>query len=60
MPNPIDFLTLLFVIAAGIQAGLIGFFGLNLAEVIFGSYVTLAYEVVGVSAVWQLLRQKFR
>jgi uncharacterized membrane protein YuzA (DUF378 family) len=60
MPNPIDFLTLLFVIAAGLQVGLIGFFGLNLAEIIFGSYVTLAYEVAGVSAIWQLLRQKFR
>ena len=60
MPNPIDFLTLLFVIAAGLQVGLVGFFGLNLAEIIFGSHVTLAYEVAGVSAVWQLLRQKFR
>ncbi len=60
MPNPIDLLTLLFVIAAGLQLGLVGFFGLNLAEAVFGAHVTLAYEVVGVSAVWQLLRQRFR
>jgi uncharacterized membrane protein YuzA (DUF378 family) len=60
MPNPIDLITLILVIAAGLQLGLLGFFGINVAEMIFGPYVTLAYEVVGVSAVWQLLRQKFR
>ena len=60
MLSPIDFFTLVFVIAAGLQLGLVGFFGVNLAEAIFGAYVTLAYEVVGVSAIWQLFRQKFR
>jgi uncharacterized membrane protein YuzA (DUF378 family) len=60
MPNPIDLITLLLIIAAGLQLGLLGFFGLNVAELVFGAHVTLAYEAVGVSAVWQLLRQKFR
>jgi len=59
MPNPIDFSTLLLIIAAGLQLGLLGFFGFNVAEHIFGSYVTLAYEIIGASALWQLFRQKF-
>jgi uncharacterized membrane protein YuzA (DUF378 family) len=59
MPNPIDLVTLLLILAAGLQVGIIGFFGVNFAEMLFGSHIVLIYEIVGVSAVWQLLRQKF-
>ena len=60
MPNPIDFLTLVAIIGAGLQLGVIGFFGLNVAEAVFGSHATVAYEVAGASAAWQIFRQKFR
>ncbi len=59
MPNPIDFITLVLIIVAGLHIGIIGFFEINLAEMTFGSHVALIYEIVGVSAIWQLLRQKF-
>jgi uncharacterized membrane protein YuzA (DUF378 family) len=59
MPNPIDLITLVLIIAAGLLVGIVGFFGVNLAEAMFGSHISLIYEIVGVSAIWQLLRQRF-
>ncbi len=59
MPNPIDFLTLLCVLAAGLHVGLLGFFGINSAEWMFGASAVTAYQVVGASTVWQLLRQRY-
>jgi uncharacterized membrane protein YuzA (DUF378 family) len=55
----IDFSTLVLIVAAGIQLGLLGFFGWDAAAAIFGSYVKLAYMLVGASAIWQLFRQRF-
>jgi uncharacterized membrane protein YuzA (DUF378 family) len=55
----IDFPTLVLIIAAGIQLGLLGFFGWDAAAAIFGSYAKLAYMVIGASAIWQLFRQRF-
>lgn len=60
MPNPIDFITLLCVLAAGVQVGVLGFFGFNAAEWLFGGQTILAYQIVGGSTVWQLLRQRYR
>jgi uncharacterized membrane protein YuzA (DUF378 family) len=59
MPNPIDLLTLLCVLAAGVQVGLLGFFGFNAAEWAFGTQSALAYQIAGASTVWQLLRQRY-
>jgi len=56
----IDFLTLIFVIIGGLNSGLLGFFGYDAAAAVFGPHVKIAYMVVGVSAVWQLFRQRFR
>jgi uncharacterized membrane protein YuzA (DUF378 family) len=56
---PIDFLTLILILAAGIELGLIGFFGFSFLTRLFGSGYTVAYDVIGVSAVWQLTRQRF-
>jgi len=55
----IDFPSLVLIIAAGLDLGALGFFEYDPAAAIFGSHVRIAYMVVGVSAVWQLLRQKF-
>lgn len=60
MTNPIDFLTLAAIIAAGLHMGLVAFFGVNVPEAVLGSHATIAYELMGVSAVWQMLRQRFR
>ncbi len=55
----LDFPTLVLIIAAGLQAGLQAFFGLNAAAALFGVHANLVLCLMGVSAVWQLLRQRF-
>lgn len=54
----IDFPTLLLIIGAGLDLGLAGAFGWNPAMKYFGSHINIAYEIVGFSAAWQLLRQR--
>jgi uncharacterized membrane protein YuzA (DUF378 family) len=55
----IDFSTLVLIIASGLNLGVLGFFGYNTAAAAFGPHIQIAYMVVGISAVWQLLRQRF-
>ncbi|MFZ2068551.1 MAG: hypothetical protein WAV27_21475 [Xanthobacteraceae bacterium] len=55
----LDFSTLVLVIAAGLQAGLQAAFGLNAAAALFGAHANVVLCLMGVSAVWQLLRQRF-
>jgi uncharacterized membrane protein YuzA (DUF378 family) len=55
----IDFPTLVLIIGAGLQLGLLGFFGWDVAGALFGAYTKIAYMLVGLSAVWQLRRQRF-
>jgi uncharacterized membrane protein YuzA (DUF378 family) len=55
----IDFLTLILILAAGVELGLIGLFGFSFLTWLFGSWHTAAYDVVGVSAIWQISRQRF-
>ena len=55
----IDFPTLVLVIAAGLQLGLLGFFEWDAAAALFGSYTRTLYMIIGLSAVWQLCRQRF-
>lgn len=55
----LDFPTLILIIAAGLQLGLQGFFGIDAAAMIFGAYKTIVFEIVGVSAIWQMFRQRF-
>jgi uncharacterized membrane protein YuzA (DUF378 family) len=54
-----DFTSLSLIIAAGLQLGLVGFFGWDAAGAILGSYAKATYMIVGASALWQLSRQKF-
>jgi uncharacterized membrane protein YuzA (DUF378 family) len=55
----LDFPSLVLVIAAGIQLGLLSLFGWDAAGTIFGSYAPIVFEIMGLSAIWQLLRQRF-
>jgi uncharacterized membrane protein YuzA (DUF378 family) len=56
---PVDFLSLILILVAGIELGLIGFFGFSVLTRLFGSWHLVAYDVIGVSAVWQIMRQRF-
>ena len=55
----IDFPTLVLIIVGGLDLGVLGFFGYDAAAAAFGPNVRFAYMAVGVSAVWQLMRQRF-
>jgi hypothetical protein len=55
---PIDFLSLVLILVAGIELGLIGLFGFSVLAWLFGSWRPFVYDAVGVSAVWQILRQR--
>jgi uncharacterized membrane protein YuzA (DUF378 family) len=53
-----DFSSLALIIAGGFKLGLLGLFGWDAAAAIFGGHTKAAYSAVGISAVWQLLRQR--
>jgi uncharacterized membrane protein YuzA (DUF378 family) len=55
---PIDFLSLILILTAGIELGLIGLFGFSVLTWLFGRWHSIAYDAVGVSAVWQIMRQR--
>jgi uncharacterized membrane protein YuzA (DUF378 family) len=55
----VDFPTLVLIIAAGFQIGFQAFFGVNAAETIFGGYAKIIFMLMGLSAIWQLFRQRF-
>ena len=55
---PFDFFSLILILAAGIELGLIGFFGFSFLTWLFGRWHFVAYDVIGVSAVWQISRQR--
>jgi len=55
---PIDLLTLVLILIAGIELGLIGFFGFSLFGWLFGSWKPIAYDAAGIAALWQLFRQR--
>jgi uncharacterized membrane protein YuzA (DUF378 family) len=55
----LDFISLILILVAGIELGLIGFFGFSVLTWLFGSRYTVAYDVIGVSAVWQAMRQRY-
>jgi uncharacterized membrane protein YuzA (DUF378 family) len=55
----IDLPTLVIVIAAGLDIGLLGFFNFDAARWLFGRYATYAFMIVGMSAIWQLTRQRY-
>jgi uncharacterized membrane protein YuzA (DUF378 family) len=55
----LDFPSLILIIAAGLHLGLLGLFGWDAAAAVFGAYTKAAFIAVGMSAVWQLFRQRF-
>jgi uncharacterized membrane protein YuzA (DUF378 family) len=54
-----DFPSLLLIIAAGIQIGLQAFFGWDVAGGLLGDHARIVFQLMGVSAIWQLCRQRF-
>lgn len=53
--NAIDWLALVLIIVGGVNWGLVGFFGFNLVDAIFGEMSVLSrivYGLVGLSAVY--------
>jgi uncharacterized membrane protein YuzA (DUF378 family) len=55
---PIDLLTLILLLLAGFELGLIGFFGFSLLTWVFGDGHRFAYDAIGLAAIWQLSRQR--
>jgi uncharacterized protein len=54
----LDIITLILVIIGAINWGLVGLFGWNLVEAIFGGapvLVRIIYILVGLSGLWQLM-----
>ena len=55
--NALDWIALILVIIGGIVWGLIGFFGYNLVDAIFGTMSTTArviYAIVGIAALYSI------
>ncbi len=55
----IDFPTLVLIIAAGFQVGLLAVSGVDATRAIFGSYSNIVFALMGLSSIWQLFRQRF-
>ena len=55
----VDFRMLMLIIIGGLDLGVLGFFGFDVATAVFGPHARVAYMAVVISAVWQLLRQRF-
>jgi uncharacterized protein len=56
--NPLNLITLIFVIVGGLNWGLVGLFNFDLVATLFGDGSILArlvYILVGLSALWQLV-----
>lgn len=53
--NAIDWVVVALVIVGGINWGLVGFFGFNLVEAIFGTDISpVIYSLVGLSALYMV------
>jgi uncharacterized membrane protein YuzA (DUF378 family) len=54
----VDFPTLALLILTGLNVGVLAISGYNAADAMFGSYSHVIYALVGLSALWQLGRQR--
>jgi len=59
--NFIDYVAMIFVFVGALNWGLVGFFKFNLVTAIFGAttLTTIVYDIVGVAAVYLLIRCLF-
>ena len=55
----IDYPSMMLIILGGIHLGLLGMFGVNIAERFLDGYANLAYDLTGLAAIWQLTRQRY-
>lgn len=59
-PQPlIDRPTLILVLYAGIDVGLIGAFDFDILHWVTGKWLPVAQCVIGLASVWQVLRQRW-
>jgi uncharacterized membrane protein YuzA (DUF378 family) len=47
------------ILAAGFELGSEGALGFSLFDWVFGAHQLLAYDLIGLAALWQLVRQRF-
>jgi uncharacterized membrane protein YuzA (DUF378 family) len=55
----LDFLTLVIILSASVDMGVFGISGFDPLGQLLGTHLRIAYVVVGISALWQLRRQRF-
>jgi uncharacterized membrane protein YuzA (DUF378 family) len=55
----IDHPSMILIILAGMNLGLKAAFDIDLVERYLGDYSRITYEIVGLAAIWQLMRQRF-
>ena len=57
----LDVIARIFVLIGGITWGTIGFFDWNIVDFFFGRTIveTIIYDIVGVSAIWLIIRCKY-
>jgi uncharacterized membrane protein YuzA (DUF378 family) len=55
----IDTFSLILIVAAGLHLGLVGLFEIDLIARVFGSQYLAVYDLMGLSAVWQLSSLRF-
>jgi uncharacterized membrane protein YuzA (DUF378 family) len=55
----LDFPSLILIVAAGIQVGLQAFFGWDALGSLLGDYALIVFKLMGISAIWQIFRQRF-
>lgn len=51
----LNLITLILTIIGGLNWGLLGLFDYNLLDAIFGTFSRLAYVIIGLSALYQLV-----
>lgn len=54
--NAIDWVSYVLLVIGGLNWGLVGFFDFNLVESLFGAgtFTTIVYDLVGLSALWSI------
>ena len=54
--NAVDWVAYVLLAVGGINWGLVGFFGFNLVESLFGAgtFTSIVYDLVGLSTLWSI------
>jgi uncharacterized membrane protein YuzA (DUF378 family) len=55
----VDFITLVLVLLGATHLGLVGLFNVDLVQLLIPGWRNWAYDLIGISALWQWSRQRF-